>query len=459
MDIVHGPMTALYLLGHRRARREASAVIDVGVFALDSTAELVSIGFVEGDELGSVNNAGKQVQRIVGQHGPSPLTATITASATRELFADVDGRAAKCNMMIDALAADRVRIADLESQILGLERSLATLRKERDLAQKRLDSYTYPVSNVPNEIVAEIFIHFLPPYPLRPPFRGPLSPTVLTQICRKWREIALACPTLWRAISLPSSYCDSPRVLEMSEQWLSKSGCPLSIEIDGTFSPSPELLAITHRARWEYLKLRHAHHQSPLGTLEGPMPLLRHLELFGHWGGSLITGDEAPLLRTVIIRDESDLSSMVMPWVQLTSLTMELAFTHECASILQQASNLISCSLSVIGESPVDDEFPDIRLPFLRTLLISNPHREPITGFVDTLVVPRLRTLQVAKKSLGEEPIEALASFISRSGCTLQLLRITSEYPRVRDLRLYRSAFPSIKKIEFKKEKPLKDDD
>jgi hypothetical protein len=71
------------------------------------------------------------------------------------------------------------------------------------------------------------------------------------------------------------------------------------------------------------------------------MPLLRHLELDGHWGDSLITGDEAPLLRTLIIRDESDLSNMVMPWVQLTSLTMELVFTHECAPILQQASNLI----------------------------------------------------------------------------------------------------------------------
>ncbi|KAJ7807942.1 hypothetical protein B0H13DRAFT_1928737 [Mycena leptocephala] len=353
------------------------------------------------------------------------------------------------------------RIADLESQILGLERSLTTLRKERDLSQTRLDSYTYPVSNLPNEIVAEIFtVHFLPPYPLRPPFRGRLSPNVLTQICRKWREIALACPALWRAIPLPSSDCDSPQFLEMSERWLSKSGCgPLSIEIDGIFSPSPELLAIPYRVRWEYLRLCYAHHRPPLGTLEGPMPLLRRLELIGHWGGSLITGDEAPLLRTVIIRDESDLSSMVMPWVQLTSLTIELVFIHECAPILRQASNLISCALGVIGESRVDGELPDIRLLFLRTLLISNPHGEPITGLVEALVVPRLRTLQMPKQFLGEEPIEALASFISKSACTLKLLRISSEYPRVNDLRLYRNEFPSIKKIEFRKEKPLKDDD
>ncbi|KAJ7199804.1 hypothetical protein GGX14DRAFT_661195 [Mycena pura] len=394
--------------------------------------------------------------------GPTLLTATLTASATRDLFADVDGRANKCNTMIHALAADRIRIADLESQILGLERSLATLRKEKDLAQKRLDSYTYPVSNVPNEIVAEIFIHFLPPYPLRPPFRGPLSPNVLTRICRKWREIALACPTLWRAISIPFAYNDSAQVLEMlqSDQWLSKSGCsPLSIEINGIFSPSPELLAITHRARWEYLKIRHACYPPSLGTLQGPMPLLRHLELFGHWGGSLITGDEAPLLRTVVIRDESDLTNMVMPWVQLTSLTVELVFIYECAPILQQASNLISCVLGIIGESPANDELPDIRLPFLETLLVSNPHRESITGFVDALVLPRLRTLQMSEQFLGKKPIEALASFISRSGCTLQFLRITNEDPQVSDLRRYRSAFPSIKKIVLKKEKPLKDDD
>ena len=41
---------------------------------------------------------------------------------------------------------------------------------------------------------------------------------------------------------------------------------------------------------------------------------------------------------------------------------------------------------------------------------------------------------------------------ISKFGCTLQLLRIISEDPRVNNLRLYHSAFPSTK-IEFKKTK------
>ncbi|KAJ7433892.1 hypothetical protein B0H11DRAFT_747809 [Mycena galericulata] len=184
------------------------------------------------------------------------------------------------------------------------------------------------------------------------------------------------------------------------------------------------------------------------------MPLLRHLELIDYLSGSSITADEAPLLRTVIIRRESDLSNMVMPWGQLTSLTVELIFAHECAPILQQASNLIFCSLGIISDllvgSPVE-ELPDIILPSCTTLRITNPHREPITGFAGTLVAPRLRALQISKQFLGDKPIEALTSFMSKAGCTLQLLRITSEHPTDNELPVYRSAFPSTR-IEFKKE-------
>ncbi|KAJ7020267.1 hypothetical protein C8F04DRAFT_909373, partial [Mycena alexandri] len=68
--------------------------------------------------------------------------------------------------------------------------------------QEELDSYKYPVLTLPTEIICEIFIHFLPVYPECPPPAGILSPTNLTQICRQWRDIALAIPTLWRAMRL-----------------------------------------------------------------------------------------------------------------------------------------------------------------------------------------------------------------------------------------------------------------
>ncbi|KAJ7932065.1 hypothetical protein B0H13DRAFT_809491, partial [Mycena leptocephala] len=103
--------------------------------------------------------------------------------------------------MLAHLEADRARITDLEAQILHLEHSLRALRIEKSQAQRRLDSYTYPVLTLPNEIVSEIFMRFLPTYPRFPPFTGILSPTILTQICRKWREIALGTPALWSVMS------------------------------------------------------------------------------------------------------------------------------------------------------------------------------------------------------------------------------------------------------------------
>jgi hypothetical protein len=83
-----------------------------------------------------------------------------------------------CHELLAGLDADRI-------QILDLERSLSALRIKKALAQERLNSYKYPVLIFPKEIISEIFIHFLPPYPLCPPITGIFSPAHLTHICRR----------------------------------------------------------------------------------------------------------------------------------------------------------------------------------------------------------------------------------------------------------------------------------
>ncbi|KAF8170631.1 hypothetical protein K438DRAFT_1982512 [Mycena galopus ATCC 62051] len=107
--------------------------------------------------------------------------------------------------MLSALDADRANIPETAAQIapvLDLERSLSELRAEKTLSQEPLHSYKCPVLALPDEILSEIFIHFLPTYPLCPPLTGSDSPTFLTHIYRKWRAVSLATPMLWRAIEL-----------------------------------------------------------------------------------------------------------------------------------------------------------------------------------------------------------------------------------------------------------------
>ncbi|KAJ7661919.1 hypothetical protein DFH06DRAFT_1129098 [Mycena polygramma] len=159
-------------------------------------------------------------------------------------------------MLLD-LEADRSRIAEIDSRILELERSLSGLRAQKTLAEDRLESYKYPVLTLPNEIVSEIFIRFLPVYPICPPLTGVLSPTSLTHICRQWRQIALTMPELWRAIALlenDASLEHPHQYGSISNMWLQRSlFTPLSIHI-GCLDPQnslPNLLSdfVPHRSR------------------------------------------------------------------------------------------------------------------------------------------------------------------------------------------------------------------
>ncbi|KAJ7473247.1 hypothetical protein FB451DRAFT_1133777 [Mycena latifolia] len=165
-----------------------------------------------------------------GDKRPFASTSTVSASAPPTGYIGIIAAMSTTT----ARAADRAHIADIEAQILTLERAIGELRAEMQRTQERLDSYAYPVLTLPNETVSEIFVRFLPVYPLCPPQTGLLSPTVLTHICRKWREIALATPALWRAISIVDDI-DSDRTdgrqLHILESWLNRSGClPLAVD-------------------------------------------------------------------------------------------------------------------------------------------------------------------------------------------------------------------------------------
>ncbi|KAJ6562389.1 pyridoxal phosphate-dependent transferase [Mycena capillaripes] len=237
------------------------------------------------------------------------------------------------SLMLSALEADRARVTAIEAEILDPEQrsfpiTSSALQAERALAQERLDSYKYPVLTLPSEIVSEIFLHFLPTYPLCPPLTGLFSPILLTHICHEWREIALSTPMLWRAIAIPSSI---ERRAHIVETWLNRSGhCPLSIELNGrkAFEQPPKVFVsvILRRARWEYfnLTLDDAPPLSHLASFEGPTPLLKHLDLSIEqelYPLVTVTFPEAPLLRSVIL-DEDAAISVILPWAQLTSLTL-----------------------------------------------------------------------------------------------------------------------------------------
>ncbi|KAJ7661950.1 hypothetical protein DFH06DRAFT_362802 [Mycena polygramma] len=280
------------------------------------------------------------------------------------------------------LETDRALLADNLARILHLKCSIAASRAENSILQTRLDSYAYPVLTLPNEIISEIFLHLLPPYPDCPPLKGTQSPTCLTQICPQWREIALATPALWRAIplSLPdfNSTCEPHQRHYILDLWLQRSrSCPLSIcirnhSLSGNAYPSLEIRStlLAHRTRWEYLRLLAVN--LDFIFVDEPMPLI-HLRIqMGVPAHKIFRFSAVPRLRSVDICGP-DARNFALPWAHLTSLTMHSASPEHCVPILQQTLNLVHCELYLSFEN--DDHRPDVTLAFLESLVWDSSRR------------------------------------------------------------------------------------
>ncbi|KAJ6562467.1 hypothetical protein B0H19DRAFT_1260042 [Mycena capillaripes] len=198
---------------------------------------------------------------------------------------------------------------------------------------------------------------------------------------------------------------------------------------------------VPHCARWEYLKIpfqaSHPH------TIDSPTPLLRHLEVF--YGDSfqveITLFREAPLLRTAVLH--SNASRFILPRAQLTSLTLNTVYPHECVPILQQTSQLVHCDLYFFDVTHDHDPIPEIILLRLETLdLSSNPVVVSEIGCLTPFIVPALRNLTLDEQLLAPNPIDSLKSFISKSGCKLYKVQITGNGSMT--AHVYCEAFPSI---------------
>ncbi|KAK7014268.1 F-box domain-containing protein [Favolaschia claudopus] len=363
--------------------------------------------------------------------------------------------------MLNSLEADRAFLADtdaqifdLEVQIAALEHSVSMLRAARQPAKERLDSYAYPVLTLPNEIIVEIFLHFLPTYPEPPPLVGIYSPTCLTQVCRKWREIAHRTPALWRAIDLTRPF-EKPGVEEavsLSLLWTERSGVyPLSLNLSDSVDPLSVFTSVISRcARWEHLALE-LDTTRDLDAIQDAFPSLRGLSIhfsFDFPETRVLTLKNLGLLRTVVL-DDWQVPHVVLPWSQLTSLTLLFLRSEHCVPILQQTSNLVHCKLrfGIYSMTPQDLE---LELLCLETLIFASDSYAD-QNFLHCLVAPRLLRLQLAERFflLGNSEafvIESLVSFVSKSGCQLQELNITDAYVTDSE-NVYREAFPLIPAI------------
>ncbi|KAJ6562479.1 hypothetical protein B0H19DRAFT_1144692 [Mycena capillaripes] len=306
---------------------------------------------------------------------------------------------------------------------------------------------TYPVLTLPPEIVAEIFVDFLPNYPELPPISGPLQ---LCAICQRWRQIALSTPILWRAIRIHTAESEHSEILEKKLEllitWLKRSGnYPLSLKLTCHLARFLEAI-ILHCQRWEYVDvvapIEH------LRLIQGDMPLLQNATfgptIFPRGSSELTLFDRAPQLKKVVFTRFSFKPVISVPWTQLTHLDAHCVFENECTAILSDATHLVHCQFSVCGGEEPSTQVAVVHahLRHLTFVVYDLDAEADLQGLLDNLTLPAIHTLRVYQ---SEGPLlDSFKAFISRSHCTLKELRVDGS--SLSELT-YREVLPSIESI------------
>ncbi|KAK7053566.1 hypothetical protein R3P38DRAFT_2850971 [Favolaschia claudopus] len=321
---------------------------------------------------------------------------------------------------------------------------------------------------LPDDVTSQIFVLCLPNdgrvYP-----SPTTAPLLLAQICRDWRNVALATCQLWASIylnfPLPKALCTkfSEKALCVLDAWLSRAkGYPLTLGLDyktgieGNFEslllsmfseygdhpgkeiPSAILQFVSaHSARIECLETRFsADHFRQIIPHRASMPLLRTPTAPDSADDTLsdiMAG--APLLRKLHL---SQYPSLKFSSRSLDTLEIEDASSIESFfRVLRQFPALTRLNFKLFKFHPAG--LPANPMTHRR---LTSLHLQGLeaTGILSMLVLPNLHHL-----TLIDYPFfEIILSFVSRSSCNITKLEIGVEKFTAHELSSFLTAFPSL---------------
>lgn len=313
----------------------------------------------------------------------------------------------------------------LDSEIEDMEKKLSVLSRRRDERCARKKSFLgilSPLRRIPPELIAEMMYSFV---------FGPSGDfsniIVLGHICRSWRRILYSTPKLWTSLNMNPLLSASKDVFS---SWLGMSGgLPVSLNIsDNNAFLTPSIIYVikANRQRIRALKLSlymenevellfeksdeggswdrleqfslHLETEWPTRLSITSAPRLHEIEL---WGDDLL---------------EIDVTTISLPWSQLTQLSLNLGSTPEDnLQILERCPALMMCSIQVRSEhvwAPDDPPPKTVRLPNLTSLEIR--FNGDTSRILDFLELPSLRSLALFSQFDLPVPAEPLMSLVRR---------------------------------------------
>ncbi|KAJ7052122.1 hypothetical protein C8F01DRAFT_1236846 [Mycena amicta] len=305
-------------------------------------------------------------------------------------------------------------------RLTDVDAAIAALRVERGTILGELHAYTPSLLNLTPEIMAEIFLCLAADEPFVCPF-------LLAAVCKRWREIALACPRLWAKLFVPEKY-SFPR--HMIERFLQRSAAlPLDLSF-GNFAGLDGIdLFIQHAHRLRSLTfIVKCPDQAELFNSVSLFPALERIRItvgfhFRDTSG-LTTLQNAPRLRAAEITVRGWASNpgqphpiqiIPLPWNQLETLHLDMNFTPPCLSCISQATNVVDLTLWL--RYPAGQTTVPAHAGFHITMLRLRALRICYVHVLDWLTAPLLESLHIRDEAIDAEATITIRAFVLRSDC------------------------------------------
>ncbi|KAK7041950.1 hypothetical protein VNI00_008932 [Paramarasmius palmivorus] len=359
-----------------------------------------------------------------------------------------------------ALNEYEIDIKKHKAAIIALEGKHSQLKKKADKYRSLLS----PVHRIPPEVLARIF-HACRNH-------GPLTsqPTLMTitEVCRRWRDVALSAPYLWSSfisfdfnewIYHHDTFEPLDRIIPLL--LMRTQACPLDIHLNFAYlkdeqmstciASCKDVFAASHRWRHATIGITpRSYHQPAFEAIRGQLPQLRSLDLtLGDWVtaaesfGHLDIFRDCPSLHSFKLRIHEQFrhspDNILLPYPQLRNVAFD-AFN------IQNLLPCLSTAFSHAVHLDIEDFVPSSTTGESHALLGSVQHLKLTTKWQDQssfifglATLPHLLTLEVngaSTLSLESRPIlpnlwrtfdeKLVVEFIKRSACDLTSLTLKS---------------------------------
>ncbi|KAJ7642257.1 hypothetical protein FB45DRAFT_366861 [Roridomyces roridus] len=300
----------------------------------------------------------------------------------------------------------RSRMAEIDAETAALHARLAILAAERKPIFDALRSVTYPgVVDLPPEVTAEIFLGYFTrgdigySSPTQLGWTPSYGPLLLANVCRRWRDTAVALQPIWSKFHIMTSDTASESQAALLECWLPRAGNhPLTISVyGGVTSIFTSLAPVLSQLRSLECYID-SDVPFPNDVLLGRLPSLESVRLFsniperGLLAAPLTAFADCPQLREVRL-SQIPTQSLVLHWAQITALELSSMETDEALTVLQQT---VALERLVTGLDVLDEDWAGVplRLAQLHTLKVDGG-----SELLDRLTLPSLTDIELSLPS------------------------------------------------------------